>query len=84
MADQLSKHERQKAAVFSIVVMELASIREEFSQHNVGGMDFGKAIEALKAGKRVSQVVSVESEQLGHARETELCVVKTKVHGFIG
>ena len=31
MADQLSKRERQKAAAFSIVAMELAAIREEFS-----------------------------------------------------
>ena len=31
MADQLSKRERQKAAAFTIVAMELAAIREEFS-----------------------------------------------------
>ncbi len=31
MADQLSKRERQKAAAFSIVAMELSAIREEFS-----------------------------------------------------
>jgi len=31
MADQLSKRERQKAAAFSIVAMELAAIREECS-----------------------------------------------------
>jgi hypothetical protein len=31
IADHVSKRERQKAAAFSIVAMELATIREEFS-----------------------------------------------------
>lgn len=31
MSDQLSKRERQKAAAFTIVAMELAAHREEFS-----------------------------------------------------
>lgn len=38
MADKLSKRERQKAVAFSVVAMELAATRDEFS---VGAEDVG-------------------------------------------
>lgn len=89
MAGQLSKRERQKAAAFMIVAMELASVREEFS---VKSEDIGEVNPEGRAMSRAITSEELRDQVLEHMRSmvhywanvesASLTTVERRLEGF--